>query len=61
MQNIKDVNDYLKKVSKSYNSKNKITDILNNFRLLTPEYQKLRMLQRLFIFKHLQATIVVGD
>ena len=40
MQDIKNVNDYLKKISKSYSSKKKITDILNNFRLLTPEYQK---------------------
>ena len=40
MHEIKDVNEYLKKVSKSYNSKKKISDILNNFRLLTPEYQR---------------------
>lgn len=40
MTEIKNVNEYLKKVSKSYSSKKKITDILNNFRLLTPEYQK---------------------
>jgi hypothetical protein len=40
MSEIKNVNEYLKKVSKSYSSKKKITDILNNFRLLTPEYQK---------------------
>ena len=40
MTEIKNVNDYLKKISKSYSSKKKITDILNNFRLLTPEYQK---------------------
>ena len=40
MQDIKNVNEYLKKISKAYGSKKKISDILNNFRLLTPEYQK---------------------
>ena len=40
-QNIKDLTSYIKKVSTSYDKTSSLTDILNNFRLLTPEYQKL--------------------
>ena len=41
MQDIKDLNNYLKAVNKQYGKKGTINDVLNNFRLLSPEYQKL--------------------
>lgn len=41
MQDIKDLNNYLKAVNKQYSKKGTINDVLNNFRLLSPEYQKL--------------------
>jgi len=37
---INNIQSYLNAVNKSYSKKGTINDILNNFRLLTPEYQK---------------------
>ena len=38
--NIGDINEYLKRLTSTYDKRKSITDILNEFRLMTPEYQK---------------------